>query len=174
MTAVQALAGGLLGLALLSAPSVVSSTEPTSPPVPSIWAEFDERDLQGRRWNDETLADKVVLIDFWATWCAPCLAAFPTFRDATERYGERGFLVLGVSLNRSDRRAVTSFLRRQALDWPQLHDGRGFAGPIARRFQVEQLPRTLLVDRSGRVVGVDLEPAAILAAIPGLLPREAN
>ena len=135
----------------------------------SIWADFSAVDLSGQRWSAEQLEGSVVLLDFWASWCAPCLAEIPTLRQAVERFGARGFLVLGVSMNRTDRRLVSEFLRRHEVDWPQLHDGRGFAGAIARRFRVEAIPRTLLVDSSGRVVGVDMAGEVLLAALPALL-----
>ena len=80
-----------------------------------------------------------------------------------------GFMVLGVSMDRTGRRQLTAFLRRQGIDWPQLHDGRGFAGDVARRFRVEAIPRTLLVDRAGRIVAVDLPSEVLLAALPALL-----
>ena len=135
----------------------------------SVWNDFAAVDLSGRQWTAEQLAGRVVLLDFWATWCAPCLAEIPTLRQASDRFGERGFLVLGVSMNRTDRRTLSEFLRRQEIEWPQLHDGRGFAGSIARRFQVEAVPRALLIDRSGRLVGVDLTSDVLLAALPALL-----
>ncbi len=135
----------------------------------SVWESFAARDLEGRLWTSSELAGRVVLLDFWATWCAPCLAEIPTLRQAGERFGERGFLVLGVSMDRADRRELESFLHRQAIDWPQVHDGRGVDGPLARRFRVTTVPRTFLVDRAGRVVGVDLKGEVLLAALPALL-----
>ncbi len=137
----------------------------------SVWTDFEGRDLEGRAWTKETLEGKVVLLDFWATWCAPCLAALPTLREATDRFGSEGFLVLGVSMNRTDHRELRSFLRRQQIGWPQLHDGRGVAGPIAERFGVSTVPRTFLVDRSGQIVGVDLEGEVLLAALSALVAR---
>ena len=136
----------------------------------SIWETFEARDLDGRRWTAAELDGRVVLLDFWATWCAPCLAEIPTLRRASERFGDRGFLVLGVSLDRGERRNLESFLRRQGIDWPQVHDGRGVDGPLARRFRVTAVPRTFLIDRAGRIVGIDLKGKMLLAALPALLP----
>lgn len=136
----------------------------------SIWETFEARDLDGRRWTAAELGGRVVLLDFWATWCAPCLAEIPSLRRATERFGDRGFLVLGVSLDRGERRDLESFLHRQGIDWPQVHDGRGVDGPLARRFRVTAVPRTFLVDRTGRIVGIDLKGEVLLAALPALLP----
>ena len=156
----------VLWLTLAALAAVVGSADPGS----SIWESFEARDLEGRSWTAAELDGRVVLLDFWATWCAPCLAEIPTLREATERYGERGFLVLGVALDRGGRRELESFLRRQGIDWPQIHDGRGLDGPLARRFGVRAVPRTLLVDGAGRVVGVDLKGDVLLTALPALLP----
>ena len=154
---------GRLALGLLLA------LAPAAPAVASVWNGFEAVDTAGRRWTAERLAGRVVLIDFWASWCAPCRAQIPTLRRASERFGADGFLVLGVSLDRTDRRRLAGFLRRHGIDWPQIHDGRGFAGAVARRFRVEAVPRTLLVDRAGRIVAVDLPGEALLAALPALL-----
>ena len=159
------------GPAALAVTVLLAAASPVRPAegAGSVWKGFVARDLEGRTWSAAELEGKVVLLDFWATWCAPCLAALPTLREASERFGANGFLVLGVSMNRIDRRALTSFLRRQEIEWPQLHDGRGLRGPLARRFGVEYVPRTFLIDRSGRVVGLDLEGEVLLAALPPLL-----
>lgn len=138
----------------------------------SVWRGFEAVDVEGRAWTAERLEGRVVLLDFWASWCAPCLAQIPALRELSARFGPRGFLVLGVSMERTDRRALAELLRRQEIDWPQIHDGRGFGGPIARRFAVEAVPRTLLIDRSGRVVAVDPGGEVLRAALPALLRQQ--
>lgn len=172
----QPLLGLIAAAALSTGPLVAADTATSSFSVPdpstSIWHDFEARDLDGRVWAASELEGRVVLLDFWATWCAPCLAEIPTLQQATERFGENGFLVLGISLNGGERRPLESFLRRQGIHWPQVHDGRGFEGPLARRFEVEILPRTLLVDRSGRIVGVDLRGEVLLAVLPPLLAAD--
>ena len=163
----------IAGLAVAGALAAVTLSAPAAA-AGSIWDSFTARDLDGRVWTAAELEGRVVLLDFWATWCLPCLAEIPNLKQASERFGERGFLVLGVSMDRGERRELESFLRRQAIDWPQVHDGRGVDGPLARRFGVEAVPRTILVDRAGRVVGVDLRGEVLLAALPALLEPPAE
>ncbi len=159
----------LAGLALAFA---VTGLSADAPATGSLWDDLGFRDLDGREWRRPELEGRVVLLDFWATWCAPCLAQFPVFREALERFGDDGLLIVGVSMNESDRATLERFLASRDVGWPQVHDGRGLTGPLARRFDVTALPRTVLVDRRGRVVGVDLEAELLLAALPALLSTE--
>jgi thiol-disulfide isomerase/thioredoxin len=134
-----------------------------------FWEGFSVRDLAGREWAGEDLEGKVVLIDFWATWCAPCLAELPHLARAYERFRGDGFVILGVSVDQIPRRELLSWLRRQAVSWPQLWDGRGFSGDLPERFAVSYLPRSLLVDREGRVVASDLRGEALEVVVESLL-----
>ena len=120
-----------------------------------IWSDLEGRAIDGRAWIAADFEDRVVLLDFWATWCAPCLADFPHIERARAAYANRGLVIVSVSLDRCSRRELRSFGRRQGITWPVLFDGLGAAGAVARRFQVEYPPRSLLFDRDGRLVAVD-------------------
>ncbi len=109
------------------------------------------------------------MLDFWATWCAPCLGEIPDLKEAYELYGSEGLEIVGVSLDQKARREVESFLRRQEISWPQVWDGRGFSGDLARRFGVESLPRSFLVDGRGWIVATDLRGEELLAVLDALL-----
>jgi thiol-disulfide isomerase/thioredoxin len=133
------------------------------------FASFDARDLAGRRWRAADLAGRVVLLDFWATWCAPCLADVPYLRRARERFPENQFTIIGVSLDTADRRTLAAWLNRQRVDWPQIWDDRGFDGPLARQFRVESLPRSVLFDPRGRAVATDIRGERLLPLLQKLL-----
>lgn len=133
------------------------------------FSSFDARDMSGRQWRAADLSGRVVLIDFWATWCAPCLADVPWIRRARERFPPSRFVVVGVSLDTSDRRTLTAWLNRQRVEWPQIWDDRGFDGRLARQFGVESLPRSVLIDASGRAAATDLRGEPLLRAIASLL-----
>lgn len=134
-----------------------------------LLAGFTFEDLDGHWWKEQDFAGRFVLLDYWATWCVPCRGEVPVLREARRRFSKERLLILGVSLDRVDRRAVRAYLRELDVDWPQVHDGMGFGSPLAQRFHVEALPRSVLIDPAGRLVAVDLRGDVLLAALEGLL-----
>jgi thiol-disulfide isomerase/thioredoxin len=113
---------------------------------------FEAKDLNGTAWNFSRIQGKVVLIDFWATWCPHCLAELPHLKSAYERFHEQGFEILGVSLDAGARRDFERFLRMHRINWPQIFEGRGYGGKLAQHFNVEAVPESLLIDPEGKVV----------------------
>lgn len=152
---------GALSLALI----LLAAAPAGETPFPGLpWT-----DLDGREWAAEDLEGRVVVLDFWATWCAPCLAEFPHLRRLEDRYGDRGLVLMGVSLDTLDKGALRSFVLRHDLTWPQIHQSRGFAGELPRHFQVETVPATLVFDPQGRLVARDLRGRGLEAAVEALL-----
>ena len=137
-----------------------------------MWADLEVRDLDGRVWSAADLEGRVVLLEFWATWCAPCLADFPNLERARAVYADRGLVILSISLDRAARSELQSFGRRHGVTWPVVFDGRGAAGAVARRFQVEYPPRSLLFDRRGRLVGLDVRGGTLEASLRALFAVE--
>jgi thiol-disulfide isomerase/thioredoxin len=126
-------------------------------------------DLTGTRWTADSLRGRVVLVDFWATWCAPCLAELPRLQALRRRYGPERFEILGISLDVRSRRDFVAWLNRQRVDWPQIHDRGGYAGPIARLFAIDRLPRTLLVGPDGAIAALDLRGEPLSRAVDALV-----
>ena len=107
-----------------------------------------------------------MLVDFWATWCGPCVKELPNLKRAYERFKVQGFTIIGVSLE-SDSDLVARFASRNGMTWPIIVDGAtgGMAtGPLATSYDIEAIPMSFLVDRSGtirarRLLGDDVERA---------------
>jgi thiol-disulfide isomerase/thioredoxin len=121
--------------------------------------------LDGSVWTADQLKGRVTLIDFWATWCAPCLADLPLLKQARARYTRDEFEVVGVSFDVSDRRSFISWINRQGVVWPQVFEGRGARSVAARQFQVDAVPSTFLFGADGRLVAKNLRGRQLLAAI---------
>ena len=110
--------------------------------------------LDGQEIDAAKLRGKVVLLDFWATWCGPCMAKLPEILDLQKKYRDKDFQLLGISLDQ-DKTALAETLKAKGMDWPQYFDGKGWQSDVATRFGVEAIPAAWLVDKKGLVHEVD-------------------
>jgi thiol-disulfide isomerase/thioredoxin len=147
-------------------------------PAPAI----EGKDIDGRPVRLADFTGKLVLVDFWATWCPPCVASLPTLRRLASEYKDQGFVILGVNLDelanppsnqpaaRSEDRSGTVrwFLVSQRVGWPNLV-GAG-AETAAKAYGVEEIPANFLIGRDGTIKHVELNEdtlAKVLAAEMG-------
>ncbi len=109
-------------------------------------------------YTNDTFAGQIVLIDFWAVWCAPCVAEMPVLHAAYEKYGPAGFTILSVSFDDAPE-DVVRFRSETAWSMPWIHAfvGDDWTSDIVTAFQIPGLPRTVLVDRNGVIVAVDTD-----------------
>lgn len=134
-----------------------------APVVPMGLTDLDLIDASGAR-VDPDYRGRVIVVDAWATWCAPCLAELPRLRQLVRRHGDELVLV-GLSVDRMPRRDFISWLQRKDVTWPQHFDGRGYDSPAARAFAIDAIPETWLFDREGRLVARGLRGATLEAAV---------
>jgi pentatricopeptide repeat protein len=137
-------------------------------PVPQVTG----TDVEGNLVDLSAAKGKVVLVDFWATSCAPCLEEFPRLKQIYKRLNARGFEIVGISLD-EDPSVVSEFQQRHSLNWPLLMND-DVDPQATSRFKVQKIPSLFLVDRQGMIAavdirGVDLEPA-ILQLLEKALP----
>lgn len=102
-------------------------------------------DLNGKKISRKSLAGKVVIVDFWATWCAPCKEELPVLQRLYKKYGKRGLVVVGISVDR-DKANVRSFAKKLKLSFPIVHDAKHV---VSGRFEPSTMPSSYVVDRKG-------------------------
>jgi peroxiredoxin len=126
--------------------------------------------LDGSAFDLERLRGKVVLVDFWASWCPDCLREFPTVRTVYEKFKDRGLEVVGISLDK-DQRALRNFISRKQVPWPQYSDGKGWQNEIATRYGVGSIPELWLIDRDGRVIATSVRIGDLETKVAALVGR---
>ena len=106
--------------------------------------------LSGDQVNLANLKGKVVLVDFWASWCGPCLRAMPDLIETYGRYHDQGFEIIGISLDK-DKARLEQYIQDNGITWQQYYDGLGWDNKMAKRFGVRGIPHIVLVDKNGAV-----------------------
>ncbi len=121
-------------------------------------------DIKGQEVDLAKMKDKVILVDFWATWCGPCVAEMPNVIAAYETYHAKGFEVVGISLDQ-DKAALEKFVEEKKMPWSQYFDGKGWENELAQHFGIRGIPATFLVGKGGKIVASNLRGPDLEAAI---------
>ena len=130
--------------------------------------EFEAQTIHGEYVSLESLQGNYVLMEFWATWCGPCLPEIPYLKTLQEQYQDRNFKVLGFSLDR-DRETLFRFIDEKQMEWPQIFLEDGWEGELARKFNVSGIPRMYLLDPDGTIIARDLRGEEMVSEIEELL-----
>jgi peroxiredoxin len=107
--------------------------------------------VDGREIDLAALRGQVVLIDFWATWCPPCVEEAPELVATYEKFKDQGFTIVGISLD-EDKGALEKFTTENKMTWPQFFDGQGWENEMAKRFKIQTVPTMWLLDREGKLI----------------------
>ena len=107
--------------------------------------------VDGREIDLAALRGQVVLIDFWATWCPPCVEEVPELVATYEKFKDQGFTIVGISLD-EDKGALEKFTTENKMTWPQFFDGQGWENEMAKRFKIQTVPTMWLLDREGKLI----------------------
>jgi peroxiredoxin len=115
-------------------------------------ADFTLADLQGKTWTLKDLRGKVVLLNFWATWCPPCRKEMPDLEGLYHRFESQGFVVLAISDEEAAK--VSPFLAERNITYPVLLDA---GRKVNEQFRIEGIPKSFVYDRNGKLVAQSID-----------------
>ena len=110
--------------------------------------------VDGTKVDLAKMKGKVVLIDFWATWCGPCIAELPSVKKTYKKLNPKGFEIIGISLDTKES-ALKRFIKKENMPWPQFFDGKGWSNNLAKKHGIRSIPAMWLVDKQGNLVDLN-------------------
>ncbi|HRU15578.1 MAG TPA: TlpA disulfide reductase family protein [Anaerohalosphaeraceae bacterium] len=134
----------------------------------SLFPPLEFTDLDGKTHNIKDYRGKVVIIDFWATWCGPCRASTPYLLEVYEKFKDKGLVILGISLDTS-RKELTDYLEEHKIPWPQYFDGLGWQNKIWQKIGGNAIPLIIVIDQQGIVRHSGISAPEIEQAVSRLL-----
>lgn len=140
----------------------------TQPDISDPRLEIALPTVNGDTLHLSSLKGKVLLVDFWASWCGPCRSSNKQLVKLYSRYKNKGFEILGISLDENKKDWVKA-INKDKISWLQINDSGGWDAKTAINWNIFQLPTSFLVDKNGKIVAMDLEKAELEKALVSLL-----
>lgn len=126
----------------------------------AVAPDFTQKTPEGEEMSLSDLKGKVVLIDFWASWCGPCRKENPHVLKVYNKYKDKGFEILGVSLDRSKMPWLKA-IEKDGLTWHHVSDLKGWQNEVAKNYSVRSIPHTVLLDENQRIIARNLRGASL-------------
>jgi peroxiredoxin len=133
--------------------------------------DFNEKDSTGKPLSIANYKGKVVLLDFWATWCGPCVHELPNVIKSYDTHHKQGFEIIGISLDK-DQEKLASFTKEKNMTWVQYFDGLVWQNKLAVKYGVNSIPATYLLDGQGTIIGKDLRGEDLENAVTKALAKK--
>lgn len=160
----------LIGMVGFTIYQMTVGSEPKQPNVGDIAPDFELQTLDGKKMRLSDLKGKVVMLNFWATWCPPCKQEMPVMQEAYQKYKDQGFEIAAVNIGETDV-AVQSFAKTQGLTFPIWLD---YNKDITRQYKIGPIPSSFFIDANGIVAKKNEGPvnlAQLSGYIQELLPK---
>jgi peroxiredoxin len=150
-----------LVLSLICGVCVFSQTKENTAPafgieINDFAADFTQKDTFGKDVKVSDFKGNYILIDFWASWCAPCRSEIPDFIKVYENYHSKGFQILGVSLDKK-KEMWFGAIQKDKIPWKNVSDLKGWTSSAARTYKIVSLPNNILIDPSGKIIAKNLD-----------------
>jgi thiol-disulfide isomerase/thioredoxin len=139
--------------------------------VGSQFPDFSVKDVAGKPLSLTDFKGKVVMIDFWATWCGPCRGEIPNVVATYQKYHDKGFDIVGISLDQ-DQQKLLDYTKENGMTWQQFFDGQGWGNKLAVKYGIQSIPATFLLDGEGKIIGKDLRGEALEQAVASALANK--
>jgi peroxiredoxin len=150
---------------------LISSMSKTS--IGVMAPDFTQNDPAGQPVSLSSLRGQYVLVDFWASWCAPCRQENPNVVNAYNAYKDKGFTIIGVSLDQ-DKAAWEKAILDDKLTWTHVSDLKYFENAVAKTYGIRSIPASFLLDKEGRIIAKDLRGDALAIKLAELIPANAD
>lgn len=125
---------------------------------------FNAHTVNGEKISLSQLNGQFVLLDFWATWCGPCIPEIPHLKNLWNEFQDSNFEIVGISLDRNES-DLSEFINENEVEWPQVLETDGWDGEITKMFNVVGIPRTYLIDPEGVIIAKDLRGEEMIEEI---------
>jgi len=130
--------------------------------------DFELQTIDGEYISLSSLKGQYTILEFWATWCGPCIPEIPHLKSLYEKYRDDGFTVIGISLDR-DKDTLVDFIAEKDMPWPQIYVTDGWEAELPRLFNVSGIPRMYLLDPDGVIIGRDLRGEEMVSKVENLM-----